>query len=240
MARERLQKILSRAGLASRREAERWIEEGRVELNGRLVRRMGEAADLEHDDLRVDGRRVRPQHRRVVVALNKPREVITSMHDPQGRPTVRDLLKKVRERLYPVGRLDYESTGLVLLTNDGALTHALLHPSLGFENIETPLGDTSTHAAVLLELFGYERWRWRNGKASNRWGLSVTASYANIPGMDEMGYGFLVHMPIRNIAFGATYRDGDAGSEIGIVMIIRLSKFLQEFENIDLSDFLTP
>ena len=116
----------------------------------------------------------------------------------------------------------------------------LLHPSLGFENIETPLGDTSTHAAVFLELFGYEQWRWRNGKASNRWGLSVTASYANIPGMDEIGYGFLVHTPIRNIAFGATYRDGDAGREIGIVMNIKLSKFLQQFENIDLSDFLTP
>lgn len=128
MARERLQKILSRAGLASRREAERWIEEGRVELNGRRVRRMGETADLEHDDLRVDGRRVRPQRRRLVVALNKPQGVITSMRDPQGRPTVRDLLTKVRERLYPVGRLDYSSEGLLLMTNDGDLAAHLMAP----------------------------------------------------------------------------------------------------------------
>jgi len=128
MPRERLQKILSRAGLASRREAERWIEEGRVEVNGRQVRRMGEAADPERDEVRVDGRRVRPYRRRLVVALNKPRGVITSMRDPQGRPTVRDLLKRVRERLYPVGRLDYHSEGLLLMTNDGDLAAHLMAP----------------------------------------------------------------------------------------------------------------
>jgi pseudouridine synthase len=128
MPRERLQKILSRAGLASRREAERWIEEGRVEVNGRQVRRMGEAADPERDEVRVDGRLVRPPRRHLVVALNKPRGVITSMRDPQGRPTVRDLLKRLRERLYPVGRLDYHSEGLLLMTNDGDLAARLMAP----------------------------------------------------------------------------------------------------------------
>jgi pseudouridine synthase len=125
---ERLQKILSRAGLTSRRQAEAWIEEGRVEVNGRVVRRLGEKADAQHDDIRVDGQRVRPAGRRVVVALYKPRGVITSLHDPEGRPTVRDLVARVRERVYPVGRLDYHSEGLLLMTNDGELAARLMAP----------------------------------------------------------------------------------------------------------------
>jgi pseudouridine synthase len=125
---ERLQKILSRAGLASRRQAEAWIEDGRVEVNGRLVRRLGEKADPQRDDIRVDGRRVHPAVRRIVVALYKPRGVITSLHDPQGRTTVRELVARVRERVYPIGRLDYHSEGLLLMTNDGELAARLMAP----------------------------------------------------------------------------------------------------------------
>lgn len=125
---ERLQKILSRAGLASRREAERWILEGRIVVNSEAVTELGARADSERDDIRVDGRRVRPQRRRLVVALYKPRGVITSMRDPEGRPTVRELVARVHERVYPVGRLDFHSEGLLLLTNDGDLAARLMAP----------------------------------------------------------------------------------------------------------------
>jgi len=116
----------------------------------------------------------------------------------------------------------------------------VLHPSLGFEHIETPLGEKSTSAAVFLELFGYERWQWRDGSARNRWGLSAVASYANIPGMDSVGYGFLLYTPIKNITIGAVRRDGDAGSETGIVLNINLATLLEDYKNGDLGDFLTP
>ena len=125
---ERLQKILSRAGLASRREAERWIAEGRVELNGLVVSRPGEKADPQRDDIRVDGKKLREARHPIVVALYKPRGVITTLSDPQGRPTVKDLVRRVRERIYPVGRLDYQSEGLLLLTNDGDLAARLMAP----------------------------------------------------------------------------------------------------------------
>jgi pseudouridine synthase len=126
--RERLQKILSRAGLTSRRSAERWILEGRVQVNGHRVERLGEKADPRSDDIRVDGRPLRLPGRRLVVALYKPRGVVTTLSDPQGRPTVRDLLGGIRERVYPVGRLDYHSEGLLLLTNDGDLAAELMAP----------------------------------------------------------------------------------------------------------------
>ena len=118
--------------------------------------------------------------------------------------------------------------------------YVVLHPSLGFEHIDTPLGDSGTNAAVFLELFGYERWRWRDGKANNRWGLSVIASYVNVAGMDDIGYGLLLHTPFKNMAIGAVYRDGDAGSETGIVLNFDLSKFLEQYKNVDLNEFLTP
>jgi 23S rRNA pseudouridine2605 synthase len=126
--RERLQKVLSQAGVTSRRSAERWILEGRVQVNGHRVARLGEKADPRTDDIRVDGRRLRLPGRRLVVALYKPRGVVTTLSDPQGRPTVRDLVAGVRERVYPVGRLDYHSEGLLLLTNDGDLAAELLSP----------------------------------------------------------------------------------------------------------------
>lgn len=129
--RERLQKILSGAGIASRRAAEAFIREGRVSVNGETVTELGTKADPGADDIRVDGRRLKTPARRRYILLYKPRGYITSRSDPQRRPTVIDLLTKggVREYVYPVGRLDYESEGLLILTSDGDLAARLTHPS---------------------------------------------------------------------------------------------------------------
>ena len=116
----------------------------------------------------------------------------------------------------------------------------VLHPSLGFEHGDAISGGTSTNAAVFLEVFGYERWRWRDGNARNRWGISAIASYADIPGMDSVGYGLLLHTPIKNIAIGAVRRDGDAGSQTSIVFNINFATFLEAYKNQDLKDFLAP
>src|SRR5919106_3998751 len=124
----RLQKIISAAGIASRRAAEKLIEEGRVQVNGTTVTALGSKADPERDDIRVDERRVKgPQHLRYFL-LNKPRGYVTTRSDPERRPTVLDLLKGVREYVYPVGRLDFDSEGLLILTNDGDLAAMLAHP----------------------------------------------------------------------------------------------------------------
>jgi 23S rRNA pseudouridine2605 synthase len=130
---ERLQKILSAAGIASRRSAETLIQEGRVTVNGETVKTLGSKADPAVDDIRLDGRRVRTAERRRYILLFKPRGYITSRADPQRRPTVIDLLARggVRDYLYPVGRLDYDSEGLLLLTNDGELASRLTHPRHG-------------------------------------------------------------------------------------------------------------
>lgn len=125
----RLQKILSSAGVASRRSAERLMAEGRVSVNGDVVRELGTRADPETDDIRVDGRPVARPARRLYLLLNKPRGYVTTRSDPEGRPTVLDLLPDVREYVFPVGRLDYDSEGLLLLTNDGDLAAGLTHPS---------------------------------------------------------------------------------------------------------------
>ncbi|MDH5671155.1 MAG: pseudouridine synthase [Myxococcales bacterium] len=127
MAVERLQKILAHAGIASRRAAERLIEEGRVRVNGRRVRELGFKADPHKDRIEVDGTRIVAE-KPVYYLLNKPREVITTLDDPEGRPTVGALLKRVPERVYPVGRLDYHTSGVLLMTNDGEMAQALLHP----------------------------------------------------------------------------------------------------------------
>ncbi len=120
---ERLQKIIARAGIASRRKAEELIQAGLVELNGRTVRQLGVRADPRRDDIRVKGKRVHPQPLEYY-ALNKPRAVVSSVRDEKGRRTVTDLVR-ARVRLYPAGRLDYESEGLILLTNDGDLSRRL-------------------------------------------------------------------------------------------------------------------
>src|SRR3989442_2961725 len=125
----RLQKFLAEAGIASRREGERLIQAGRVEVNGEVITALGVRVEPERDQVRVDGRRVRPLGRRVYYLLNKPKGMITSAADPEGRPTVVDLLQGVRERVFPVGRLDWGSEGLLILTNDGDLAYQLTHPA---------------------------------------------------------------------------------------------------------------
>jgi 23S rRNA pseudouridine2605 synthase len=131
MAKERLQKLLAAAGLASRRAAEAWIREGRVRVDGHVAK-LGDAADLEVQQVAVDGRPIAVARLAYWMA-HKPRGVVTTTRDPEGRRTVLDLLPREAPRLHPVGRLDQDTEGLVLLTNDGAVTQALLHPSLGSE-----------------------------------------------------------------------------------------------------------
>jgi 23S rRNA pseudouridine2605 synthase len=119
---ERLQKILAHAGIASRRKAEAIIAEGRVSVNGKVVTELGTKADLEVDAIRVDGKRLRPDPRLVYVLLNKPRNVMSTSVDPGERPTVMEYVAEVKQRIYPVGRLDFASEGLLILTNDGDFT----------------------------------------------------------------------------------------------------------------------
>lgn len=124
---ERLQKVLAQAGVASRRKCEDLIKAGRVTVNDLPVTVLGTKVDPAQDEIRVDGRRIRLE-RKVYVMLNKPKGVITSVKDPQGRKVVTDYIKGIKERLYPVGRLDYDTEGLLLLTNDGELANLLAHP----------------------------------------------------------------------------------------------------------------
>ena len=131
----RLQKILSAAGIASRRAAERLMRERRVTVNGEIVTELGARADLERDVVRVDERRIERAARRRYMLLNKPRGVVTTRSDPQLRQTVLDLIPRVRDYVYPVGRLDYDSEGLLLLTNDGALAERLTHPRHALERV---------------------------------------------------------------------------------------------------------
>ena len=118
---ERLQKLLAHAGIASRRHAEQLIIEGRVTVNGAVITELGTKADPETDHIKVDGKRVGAPERLVYIAMNKPKDCMSTVIDPEGRPTVMDLLRGVKARVYPVGRLDYSSEGLLLLTNDGEL-----------------------------------------------------------------------------------------------------------------------
>ncbi len=134
---ERLQKIIARAGLASRREAERWIVEGRVTVNGAVVRKLGSQADPFTDSIKVDGKRIRAAAAPLYYAFHKPAGVITTLNDPQKRPDLTPYLARLgeRRRVYPVGRLDYNTTGLLLLTNDGELALRLSHPRFGVSKI---------------------------------------------------------------------------------------------------------
>ncbi len=126
MAAERLQKIMAGCGIASRRKAEEIIAAGRVTLNGKVVVEQGTKADPERDVICVDGKPLKRLERLVYFVLNKPKGYVTTVSDPEGRPTVMDLAPKRAERVYPVGRLDYASEGLLLLTNDGALVQKLM------------------------------------------------------------------------------------------------------------------
>lgn len=125
---KRLQKIISESGIASRRNAEDLIFEGRVTVNGKIAN-IGTKADPARDSIKVDGKLLIKREPKVYLIFNKPRGVITSLHDPERRMTVKDFLKDLKYRVFPVGRLDYDSEGILLLTNDGEFAHAVLHPS---------------------------------------------------------------------------------------------------------------
>jgi 23S rRNA pseudouridine2605 synthase len=129
MSLERLQKILASAGIASRRKAEELITGGRISVNGETITTLGSKADLAIDDIRVDGTRIQAPQQHLYIMLYKPREFVTTVSDPEGRPTVIDLVRDVRERVFPIGRLDYHSEGLLLLTNDGELMQQLTAPT---------------------------------------------------------------------------------------------------------------
>lgn len=131
MPAERLQKILARAGVASRRKAERMIQAGHVTINGRVVTEMGVKADPARDAVAVDGHRIQPTVPGLYLVLNKPDAVMTTREDPEGRRTVYDLIGIPPNTVFSVGRLDYHSEGLLLFTNDGAMAHRLMHPSAG-------------------------------------------------------------------------------------------------------------
>jgi 23S rRNA pseudouridine2605 synthase len=124
----RLQKVIADAGVASRRKAEELIAAGRVIVNGQVVRELGTRVDPEHDHVKVDGRHLKPAPPQAFIMLNKPKGVLSTLSDPEGRPTIRELLHGVSLRVFPVGRLDYDTEGLMLLTNDGEIAQALLHP----------------------------------------------------------------------------------------------------------------
>lgn len=134
---ERLQKILARAGLASRREAERWILEGRITVNGAVVRKLGSQADPAKDSIKVDGKRVKAAAAPLYYAFHKPPGIITTLNDPEHRPDLTPFLARLGEkrRVFPVGRLDYNTTGLLLLTNDGELALRLTHPRFGVKKL---------------------------------------------------------------------------------------------------------
>ncbi|MBS0159998.1 MAG: pseudouridine synthase [Nitrospira sp.] len=124
----RLQKLIAGTGLASRRKAEELITSGRVTINGSVVRELGTKVDPDRDHVKVDGKHLRAAQPYVYVLLNKPKNVMSTLEDPEGRPTVKDFLRGVSVRVFPVGRLDFDSEGLMLLTNHGDLAQALLHP----------------------------------------------------------------------------------------------------------------
>jgi len=126
MPSERLQKIIAAAGIASRRAAEKMIASGLVEVNGKTITELGSKADLEHDHIRVNGKLLHGAEQHICLLMNKPKGYVTTVSDPERRPTVMDLLRGIRVRVYPVGRLDYATEGLLILTNDGELAHALM------------------------------------------------------------------------------------------------------------------
>ena len=128
MSEERLQKILSHAGVASRRAAEQMILNGRVKVDGKIVTELGEKFDIEVNKIYVDDKLINCTEKKVYILLNKPKNILSTVKDDRGRKTVIDLITDIDERIYPVGRLDYDTEGLLLLTNDGELMNAVLHP----------------------------------------------------------------------------------------------------------------
>lgn len=125
---ERLQKVIAQAGIASRRHAEVLITAGRVKVNGKIITELGTKVNVGKDKISVDGKPLATDTKKYYILLNKPKGYVTTMSDPEGRKTVADLVKDIPARLHPIGRLDYETEGLLLMTNDGDLTYALTHP----------------------------------------------------------------------------------------------------------------
>ena len=147
---ERLQRVLAAAGLGSRRSAEQLIVDRRVTVNGQVVDKLGSKADPVADEIRVDGKLIRPQHPRYVM-LNKPDGYITTMEDQRGRPTVMELIQST-ERIYPVGRLDRDTEGLLLLTNDGLVAHRVMHPSFELQKEYEVLTPNMPHPEKMAKL----------------------------------------------------------------------------------------
>jgi 23S rRNA pseudouridine2605 synthase len=144
MSEERLQKLLAHAGIASRRKAEQLIREGRVAVNGAVITELGSKADPKRDHIKVDGKHIRAPEKPVYLVMNKPKNFVSTVSDPEGRPTVMDLIRGVKARVYPVGRLDYHSEGLLLFTNDGEfakrVTAAAMHvPKIYLAKVNGPL-----------------------------------------------------------------------------------------------------
>ena len=129
----RLQKFLADCGVASRRGAEALIKEGRVRVNGEVIREMGVKVDEENDIIEFDGERLKPQNKMIYIMLNKPEGFVTTVSDDKGRDTVMSLVSEIPARIYPVGRLDYDTEGLLLLTNDGEMTYKITHPKNNIE-----------------------------------------------------------------------------------------------------------
>ncbi len=155
---ERIQKLLSAAGICSRRTAETYITAGRVTVNGRPAA-LGDRADLERDDICVDGKRLQSKTERVYLLLNKPRGYVTTLQDEKGRKTVAELVKDCGARVWPVGRLDMDSEGLLLMTNDGELTRRLLHPGEEVEKtyhvwVYGPVAGAAKRLAAVTDLEG--------------------------------------------------------------------------------------
>src|SRR5260370_12907078 len=142
MPEERLQKRVAHAGVSSRRKGEQLILEGRVTVNGAVVTDLGTKADPDQDHIKVDGKRVKAPEKPVYLALHKPKNCMTTVSDPEGRPTVMGLLRGVKARVYPVGRLDYQSEGLLLLTNDGEFAKRITASS------------TPVHKTYIVKLYG--------------------------------------------------------------------------------------
>lgn len=148
----RIQKLIAQAGLASRRKAERWIEDGLVTVNGNTAQ-LGDRADLAVDQVVVNGQPLRDAEKKITVMLNKPRGYVSTLNDPEGRKLVSDLISDIPERLFPIGRLDYNTEGLLLLTNDGDLAQGLSHPRYHVDKtyLVKALGELTVSMAKTLE-----------------------------------------------------------------------------------------
>ena len=149
---QRINRILSLAGVASRRKADEFIQNGRVMLNGRKVFELGIKAVWGTDSVKLDGKEIPSPSDRVYIMLNKPFGYITSLNDPEGRPIVPDLIKDIPQRLYPVGRLDFDSIGLLMMTNDGDFSYRLTHPKYHVSKTYKVTVDSSVNAETLKKL----------------------------------------------------------------------------------------